>query len=84
MKMNYRVISLIKKVKDLFTKKFKMLKKIERLPMLMDYQDKCKNGHHIKVNLQIHCTAHQTPNVIFHRNSKNNIKFHTETKMAWD
>jgi hypothetical protein len=72
--IKYFGVTLTKEVKDLYDKNFKSLKKeikersqkMERSPMLMNWQDQhSKNGYLAESNLQIQCNPHQNSNSFF-------------------
>jgi hypothetical protein len=84
--IKYLVMTLTKKVKDLYVKNFKTLTKeikedleMERSLMLMDWQDQySKNGYLAKSNLQIQCNPHQNSNSILQHIRKSNLQIHLE------
>jgi hypothetical protein len=58
---------------------FPQCQKMERSPMLMDWQDQhCKNGYLAKSNLQIHCNPYQNSNSILQRIRRSNLQIHLE------
>jgi hypothetical protein len=85
--IKYLGVALTKDVKDLYDKNFKSLKKknqrrsqkMEKSPMLMDWQDQnSKNGYLAESNLQIQCNHHQNSNSILLRIRKGNLQIHLE------
>ena len=85
--IKYLGVTLTKEVKDLYDKNFKSLKKeikeksqkMERSPMLLDWQDQySKNGYLAKSNLQIQCNPHQYSNSIVNRVRKSNLQIRLE------
>jgi hypothetical protein len=75
-KIKYLGVNLTKDVNDLYKGNYKPLKKrdrgrlqkVERSPVLMDWQNQHnKNGYTTKSNLHVQCNAHENPNDIYHR-----------------
>ena len=71
--IKYLGVTLTKQVKDLYDKNFKSSQKMERSPMLMDWQDQySENDYLAKSNLQIQHNPHQNSNSILYRVRKSN------------
>jgi hypothetical protein len=88
-KIKYLGINLTKDVNDLYKENYKPLKKrdrrrlqkVERSPMLMDWQNQhSKNGYTTKSNLHVQCNSHKNPNDIHHRDLKIYPKVHLESQ----